>query len=218
MTVRLPLGEEVHVWFVRCDESEPVARRGVARYALAEIVRGYSPRARVVLRPARRPEIVGSPLCVSLTRGGDLSLIAVATASRGVGVDVETVRPAPPAAVVGQLLTTREAHALDRLDDVERDAAFMRAWVRKEAALKAVGVGLAIEPCLVEVGVEHEGARVVAVPGKGDVTVRDLEFDGNVAAVAARGATPLAIRRLDWVSPREAAARRPAHAVPALLP
>lgn len=217
MTLQLPAVDEVHVWVVPCAERDPAARRSAGRQALVEIVRAYAPDTRVAFRPARRARVDGSPLRVSLARGGGFALVAVAT-GRDVGVDVEPVRPAPPAAVVEHLLTALEAHALDRLDGGVRDAAFARAWVRKEAALKAVGVGLAVEPCLVEVGVAHTGSPLVAVPEHGEVMVRDLRVDGNVAAVAARGAAPFAVRRRDWVSSGRAEARTPARAAPALQP
>jgi 4'-phosphopantetheinyl transferase len=203
----------VHVWFSEFPERDPAARRGAGRAALEEVVGRYAPDARVILCPGRRPEVVGSPIEVSLARAGPVALVAIST-EREVGVDVEEVRPAPPSAVLRHLLTDHESCALEAQPAAERQLSFARAWVRKEAALKAVGVGLAVEPCLVEVGIEPESQGVVAVPEKGVVTLRDLHVDRCVAAVAARGAASFSVRRFVRVS---FAARTSARAVPARL-
>ena len=192
--------------------------RVTGRRALQTVVRAYAPDARVAFDAGRRPEVVGETLHVSLARAGELVLVAVTT-SREVGVDAEAVRPLPPRAIVAQLLTEQELQALDRAPADERDVAFTRAWVRKEAALKAVGVGLAVEPSLVEVGIGCVTATLVAVPDRGEVTVSDVAVGGGyVAAVAARGAAGFTVRRLDGISVATPAARTPARAVPVLRP
>jgi len=50
------------------------------------------------------------------------------------------------------VLSRGERAALARLALPERPAAFLRAWTRKEAWLKALGTGLAREPDTVEAG------------------------------------------------------------------
>jgi phosphopantetheinyl transferase len=212
-----PATDEIHVWVIASQAGNPTARQAAGRKALETVVSAYAPDARVVFRAGRRPEITGSELHASLARADGLALIAVAT-GRDVGVDVEPVRPPPPRAVVAQLLTPREVQELDRTHADERDAAFARAWVRKEAVLKAVGVGLAIEPCLVEVGLTAVSPTFVAVPGRGEVTVSDVDVGGYVAAVAARGAVGFTVRCLEGVSAVRPVARRPARAVRALRP
>jgi phosphopantetheinyl transferase len=193
MTLDLPIDGEVHVWLVPCSATEPARKRTAARTALEAIVSGYAPHASAVFRAGRRPEVVGAPLHVSLARADRLALVAVAT-GREVGVDVEPTAPAPPPAVVAHLLTEREARGVEQQPSGGRDAAFARAWVRKEAVLKAAGVGLAVEPRLVEVGVEPGAQRVVSVPGRGHMTVSDLAFEGHVAAVAASGTAAVRVR------------------------
>ena len=66
------------------------------------------------------------------------------------GVDVEPVADQP---VILSVLSPGEAHELSALDDAgERTAMFVRWWVRKEAVLKAAGLGLVdADPSVVDV-------------------------------------------------------------------
>jgi 4'-phosphopantetheinyl transferase len=79
-------------------------------------------------------------------------VVAAASADAPVGVDVETaaaLRSWLAADLDGfdQLtLSPAERAALARLEPTRANPARLRLWVRKEAVLKAAGVGLAIEP------------------------------------------------------------------------
>lgn len=109
--------------------------------------------------PHGKPRLAGlaGPAGPESTGGWEFSLshtphrVAVAVARRTpLGVDVERVRERAPATVARSLtesehatLTARPAH--------RRAGDFTRYWVRKEAALKATGDGLAERPDLLTV-------------------------------------------------------------------
>src|SRR5205085_12251591 len=96
----------------------------------------------------------------NLAHSGEIALVAV-TRDHDVGVDVERVRPdADRWALVDHALTAPERHELQRIAPTARAYAFLSMWARKEALLKAAGVGLGVEPALIEL----EGDSVVAVP------------------------------------------------------
>ena len=69
----------------------------------------------------------------------------------------------------------------------ERDDAFLRAWTRKEACLKAVGTGLRVSPASLDVG-PGEGAVQLSITlpsGSASVEVQSINAGpGTVAAVA----------------------------------
>src|SRR4029079_1697011 len=70
----------------------------------------------------------------------DAVTIAVSASSMRVGIDVERVDPAAAADVFEVALTDSERACVDQSDA----AGILRLWCRKEALLKARGLGLAV--------------------------------------------------------------------------
>lgn len=158
------------------------------------------------------PGLHGKPLMLqpdpavtfSLGRGGHRALIAI---SRRVcvGVDIEPWRPIPDAA----LLADAHFDAQERADwavtpAAERDRAFLRLWVRKEACLKAWGVGLGLDPAQVCVGLVT-GIRRVEPPQPslgGAVEVVNLTWQdtgGFEAALSMGAVRPDAAADASWL-------------------
>jgi len=103
----------------------------------------------------------------SLSHSQGLALIAIG--GRGpLGADIELLRPVPDAAVLAaEHFTRREQEALAALPVHERDRAFLTCWTRKEACLKAIGVGLLVSSQSFEVGLEPDCRSVeLAVAGR----------------------------------------------------
>jgi 4'-phosphopantetheinyl transferase len=118
---------------------------------------------------------VRRPAHVSLSRAGDLSVVAVTDAGP-LGVDVEADGAAGFAGFAGAAL-----HPSERTTG---NGDPTRTWVRKEAVLKAYGLGLAVDPRDIQV----DGDRLVAWdsphPAPSKVWFRDLDIPGHAAAVA----------------------------------
>ncbi|MCS6913640.1 MAG: 4'-phosphopantetheinyl transferase superfamily protein [Myxococcales bacterium] len=97
-----------------------------------------------------KPALPGGPP-FNLTHAEDLALLAVGTRAE-VGLDLELLRPLPDLTGLAALcFCPAEQAALARTPPAEQTALFYRIWTRKEAALKALGTGLSLEPTAVEV-------------------------------------------------------------------
>ncbi|MBS2031484.1 MAG: 4'-phosphopantetheinyl transferase superfamily protein [Deltaproteobacteria bacterium] len=121
------------------DRRRFVRSHAALRSTLA-LALGIDPRALVFTEGAHgRPELTDGALRFSLSHSGGIALVALAR--RAVGVDAEAIR-AGPHLEVARFFSAREQAALAAVPNDERCAAFFRAWVRKEAYLKARGTGL----------------------------------------------------------------------------
>jgi len=118
---------------------------------------------------------VRRPAHVSVARAGDLSVVAITDAGP-VGVDVEAEGAAGFAGF--------EDVALHRDERATTADDATRLWVRKEALLKAYGLGLAIDPRDIRLGDDGLEAWDSAHPPPRTVWLRDLAVPGHVVAVA----------------------------------
>jgi 4'-phosphopantetheinyl transferase len=119
-----------------------------------------------------KPALAASrALSFNLSHSQGTALYAFSTTE--VGVDVEHSRPGvDQLASIKRVLGAAEAARLERLDPTSRERELLRAWVRHEAALKCVGVGLwgeaagTSEPwlCQLDLGEAAAGAVAVAKP------------------------------------------------------
>ncbi|WP_327155970.1 4'-phosphopantetheinyl transferase superfamily protein [Streptomyces tubercidicus] len=97
------------------------------------------------------------------TRG--LLVVACGDDARRMGFSVESVRPATtPPYTPYEVLTVHEAHLAAGRPAAARDRLVTRFWVRKDAALQAVGCGLSLAPERIEAGF-HGDHGTVRVPG-----------------------------------------------------
>lgn len=153
------------------DRQRFVAAHVALRQALCDYT-GLPPAALTLATGAfGKPSLAGHPRTqFSLSHSQGLALIAIG--GRGpLGADVELLRPMADAATLAAAhFTQREQDALAALPAHERDGAFLTCWTRKEACLKAIGVGLLMSSQSFEVGVVPD-CRSVELPVAGRTLV-----------------------------------------------
>ena len=110
----------------------------------------------------------------NLSHGGERVMAAVS--DRPVGCDVERIMPFDEG-VARECLTDRELTWVKRAQPgLDRDRAFIRMWVRKEAYVKAVGKGL---------GIDLKSVSLLPEESPQDWSFRDFDFaDGHLGCVA----------------------------------
>lgn len=156
----------------------------------------------------------------NLSHSDDIGLIGTSF-SHDVGVDVECIRTLPDVAMlVNEHFTAAERDEFACLPPHAKDRAFLIGWTRKEACLKAIGLGLHIAPQGVDVGLDACPGKTQVVFGERwyDVAVQSIAHKqgwvGAVAQVLSQGAlgtgAPIATQATmpDSAPPRPAAAAR----------
>ncbi|GAA1974087.1 hypothetical protein [Microbacterium pumilum] len=172
MEVLSPLGEEQLDRYRALSDIH--ARRFVTgRWLLAELVPELADAADLTLTTIcercgashGRPRLTRAPVAVSVSYAGRVvAVAAVRTAdASAVGVDIE------PEPVAGR---HRRLHDLEPLF-APAEPPDIEGWTLLEAAVKADGRGLTIDPAAVRIGDAGTGespeSRAVRIPGRGDV-------------------------------------------------
>ncbi|MCX7792272.1 MAG: 4'-phosphopantetheinyl transferase superfamily protein [Chloroflexaceae bacterium] len=190
------------------------ARFAVAHAALRAILAGYlslEPAAvRFVRHGSAKPALdpgMSADLRFNFTHSHDLALCALSR-NREVGIDIEQVQPQVPfEAIATTFFSDREQLALASLPPAQRSRGFYRCWTRKEAFVKALGVGLSLPLRSFDVTpLPGAPAALVDSPSLTDGhtiwTICDVPLsDGYVAALAVEGsACRLRHWRWGWAS------------------
>jgi 4'-phosphopantetheinyl transferase len=131
--------------FVRAaDARRFIAARAILRRLLATYLGADARALRFEYGRHGKPRLsgaVGHTLCFSVAHSAGAALFAFVRGRR-IGVDLELIRDPAPLDVARQFFAADELEALLDLAPAERAPAFYRCWTRKEAYLKAKGIGL----------------------------------------------------------------------------
>lgn len=163
------------------------AAHQVLRQVLAWWLGGLPHEVPIVSDERGKPAVRDQPVTFSLSHSGGWALIAVAAEGQ-VGVDVELGERLREVDLLAErLLAPADLAAFRMLPAERKTVAFLTTWVRTEAALKAIGLGL-------PGGMEHVQISESPLRLHGDFTrlpqlaslhLHDLpEIGGGVAALA----------------------------------
>jgi 4'-phosphopantetheinyl transferase len=180
------------------DRRRGVIGRGYLRLLLGRILDlpanklqfEYDEFGKPSLIPKQRP-----PLQFNVSHSGGMILIAI-TIGREVGVDVERIRTdLDPVIIAARFFSAIEYKILTSLAGPARYEAFFACWTRKEAYLKARGVGLSLPLDQFDVSfLPEEEPRLLATrPDPAEARrwrIQALDLSGDyAAALAAPGST-----------------------------
>ncbi|MGW7281852.1 4'-phosphopantetheinyl transferase family protein [Streptomyces sp. NPDC054844] len=205
---------------VRYAAAHVALRRVLSHYLglpPSEVVLGRHPCPRCAHPQHGRPRIDWPPtdLGFNLSRSGAQWLIAV-VAGHQVGVDLEDDRSLDVDGASKLVMSTLElAHVRSLPDESARTDAFFRCWTRKEAVVKAIGVGIITDLSEVDVRPAEDGPVLVthAEPNSPHTwLVQDLSVvDGMFAALAREAgvAGPVELHRYEDLARRTTDAAHP---------
>lgn len=144
--------------------------------------------------PSGQPRLPGTDLATSLSHSGSWVAVAVCAAAT-VGVDLECC---PSRIILDDLITTictpAEAADMRLLPAPGRERALLALWTRKEALLKAFGVGLAEAPASFPAAATGLVAPPMGNSGLSPCRVGDLDLPAGLVGALA---TPDVVKRYD---------------------
>lgn len=224
---------EVHVWRIRLDATEgdtallsgderararrlrSAAKRArfvAGRTVLRRLLETYTGSPARVLRfhynPHGKPALPGKGLAFNFSHTENLALLAVA-ADREVGIDIEhRDRNIHVGLLARHILTPQEAAAFGRMPPARRRADLLATWTRKEAYVKALGVGFsrALNSFSVAVPAACEPARLELDDQAGNPqawTFLPLAPHPDYLAALAAPGTDWTLRCFDWLPGNE---------------
>jgi 4'-phosphopantetheinyl transferase len=153
-----------------------------------------------------KPALRAHNLEFNLSHSGDFVLVAV-TQNRKVGVDVERIRQGISSHVIAQQYFSKsEVAELQALPMEHRVSAFFICWTRKEAYIKAQGLGLSLPLESFDVSLTPNKPAVLRAtrPDPEEAsrwTLFSLEMDLQYAAAVAASGQNLEFRLWNWNAP-----------------
>ncbi len=178
-----------------------VAGRGIVREILGRYLGRHGGSLRFIYGPRGKPALAmdadDSPLYFNLAHSGERMLLAV-TRVGDIGADIEQLNDAMDLETLARRICTPRERAVWRtLPPPLRLRALMRYWTRKEALLKATGMGLARR--LTEVDVSGARARAAACGMQAQWSLHDLETEDAYTGALAVAGSVTSIHHGTWL-------------------
>jgi 4'-phosphopantetheinyl transferase len=191
------------------DRRSFIGRRGILRAILATYLETTPSALRFLYNEFGKPRLEGSKearsLSFNLSHSGLLVLVAVAI-ERDVGVDIEFIDSSVSfEEVAKRFFSPNEIATLEALPQSLRPAGFFNCWARKEAYLKARGMGLSIPLDSFDVSlIQGETATLVGTENSSsDISnwkVENLNIDSRYAAAVAAAGRDWKVALWNWQS------------------
>ena len=173
-----------------------VSCRGILRLLLSRYLQTTPENINLELSEYGKPFLAqhhATNIRFNLSHSDDLALFAL-TRGRSIGVDLECIKPAiVEDSVPEQFFSPREVAVLRKIPRQHQPAAFFECWVRKEAYVKARGMGLslALDSFEVSLGADEPARLLSTFPDPQDAerwTIQSLSpAPGYAAALVVEG-------------------------------
>lgn len=135
-------------FYFPADQRRYTVGRGVLRLLLGNYLQVAPPEVTFVYNPYGKPELAlvngAPPLHFNLSHSGEMALYAFAR-QRPLGIDIERMKPDLAwRDLARHVFSPYEQQVLETIPATEQLSAFYRGWTRKEAYIKARGMGLSL--------------------------------------------------------------------------
>lgn len=142
------------------DQNRHIVAHAALRYLIGNYLRVASADVQIALKQLGKPYIqtvnTSASLRFNLSHSDDFAVMAFCLGEE-LGIDIEHKRPeATSMDVAEHHFSKNELRDLEKLSEHDRVAGFFRCWTRKEAYLKARGVGLGVDLRSFDVSLESD--------------------------------------------------------------
>jgi 4'-phosphopantetheinyl transferase len=186
------------------DQRRSVIARGYLRLLLGRILDTPAESLRFESNEFGKPGLATSQsLQFNVSHSGELILIAIAR-HRAVGVDVERIRTDLELdSIAARFFSANERKILSSLVGPARCQAFFACWTRKEAYVKATGLGLSVALDQFDVSLlPHEEPGLLATRNNpleaSRWTFRELDLSRDYVATLAASGSNWDLKCWDW--------------------
>jgi len=185
------------------DKLRYIVTHGCLRNILSQYLRCGPEELSFITNDHGKPSVMEHKIEFNLSHSGDFALIAVTRESK-VGVDVERLRSDMELeSIARRFFSPNEFAELMALPPNQQELAFFNCWTRKEAYIKAQGLGLSLSLNSFDVAlIPDEPATLRATRPDAQVaprwTLLSLHVNGDYAAAVAIEGQDLEIRLWDW--------------------
>ena len=184
-------------FYFPADQRRYTVGRGILRLLLGYYLQTAPTQIHFVYNPYGKPELALSneapPLHFNLSHSGEMALYAFAL-QRPLGIDIERAKPDLAwRDLARHVFSAYEQQVLETLPTAEQLPAFYRGWTRKEAYIKARGMGLSLALDQFDVTIQaDQPARLLATRDEPQEATRWTLCDlpcptGYAAALAVAG-------------------------------
>ncbi len=172
-----------------------IAGRALLREILGEYLGVKPEELRFAVGKQGKPYLAANndQLHFNLSHSGTLFILAVA-ANREVGIDIELLRNDIPFPDMARLaFSPREQKELFALPDHQQRGAFYRCWTRKEAYLKACGIGFTLASNNFDASLAPDSPATFTAPDESSnwLLCDIIVSEGYCAALAVKGSAPI---------------------------
>jgi 4'-phosphopantetheinyl transferase len=185
------------------DRQRFIAAHGCLRDILARYLNCAPGQLNFSTNRYGKPALEEHNLEFNLSHSGDFALVAITQRCK-VGVDVERVRPDLEfERIASRYFSQDEISELMNVPSDQRTVAFFNCWTRKEAYIKAQGLGLSLPLESFDVSLTPDEPAILRAtrPDPGEAarwTLLSMQVDPGYAAAVAVEGNNLEFRLWDW--------------------
>jgi 4'-phosphopantetheinyl transferase len=187
------------------DRDRYIAAHGCLRDVLARYIHCRPDQLNFSTNQYGKPALRDHKLEFNLSHSGDFALVAV-TRKCKVGVDVERIRlNIEVESIATRYFSQREVSELMSLPSNQRALAFYIGWTRKEAYIKAQGLGLSLPLESFDVALTPNEPAILRAtrPDPQEAarwTLRSLEIDPHYESAVVAEGQRVEFRLWDWIT------------------